>query len=147
MDRAGAKPYPCRYVITSKGVDQAPQFTMEIRDWKAGTGVAGADFTFTPPAGAKRMDIKDLKALKETSDLPENYRIGDSTMTKSSGTASSCCWPAWSACGTGSGQPALGHERLQHRHAGRSAGGASAHTGQRGGRGAAHDPALRSRRL
>ena len=32
----GANPYPCRYVITSKGVDQAPQFTMTIRDWKAG---------------------------------------------------------------------------------------------------------------
>ena len=34
----GQNPYPCRYVITSKGVDQAPQFTLEIRDWKAGAG-------------------------------------------------------------------------------------------------------------
>ena len=73
----GANPYPCRYVITSKGVDQAPQFTMEIRDWKAGADVAAADFTFTPPAGAKQLDVKDLQALKETSDLPENYRIGE----------------------------------------------------------------------
>jgi hypothetical protein len=73
----GKEPYPCRYVITSKGVDQAPQFTMEIRDWKAGAGVAGADFTFKPPAGAKKLDLKDLKALKETSDLPENYKTGD----------------------------------------------------------------------
>lgn len=72
----GKDPYPCRYVITSKGVDQAPQFTMEIRDWKAGSQLAGAGFGFTPPAGAKRMDVKDLAALKETSDLPENYRTG-----------------------------------------------------------------------
>jgi hypothetical protein len=72
----GAKPYPCRYVITSKGVDQAPQFTMEIRDWKAGADVAHADFSFRPPAGAKHMDVKDLEALKETSDLPENYKSG-----------------------------------------------------------------------
>jgi hypothetical protein len=71
----GAAPYPCRYVITSKDVDQAPQFTMEIRDWKAGAG-AGS-FTFTPPAGAKKMDIKDLETLKETSDLPENYKLGE----------------------------------------------------------------------
>jgi hypothetical protein len=73
----GKEPYPCRYVITSKGVDQAPQFTMEIRDWKSGTGAAGADFNFKPPPGAKQLDVKDLKALKETSDLPENYRTGE----------------------------------------------------------------------
>ena len=73
----GKEPYPCRYVITSKGVDQAPQFTMEIRDWKSGAGVAGSDFTFKPPAGARKLDVNDLKALKETSDLPENYRTGE----------------------------------------------------------------------
>lgn len=70
----GPVPHPCRYVITSKGVDQAPQFTMTIRDWKAG-GAAG-DFSFKPPEGATKLDLKDLETLKETSDLPENYRIG-----------------------------------------------------------------------
>jgi hypothetical protein len=70
----GPNPYPCRYVITSKGVDQAPQFTLEVRQWKAG-GAAG-NFSFTPPAGAKRMKAEDLPSLRDTSDLPENYRIG-----------------------------------------------------------------------
>jgi hypothetical protein len=64
-------------VITSKGVGQAPQFTLEIRDWKAGADAAASDFSFSPPAGAKRLDAKDLQALKETSDLPDNYRIGE----------------------------------------------------------------------
>ena len=73
----GKNPYPCRYVITSTGVDQAPQFTLTVRDWKAGADVAGTNFSFTPPAGAKRMDEKDLKDLKDTSDLPENYRLGE----------------------------------------------------------------------
>jgi hypothetical protein len=73
----GKNPYPCRYVITSKGVDQAPQFTMNIRDWKAGGSPAASTFTFTPPAGAKKLDAKDVEALKETSDLPENFRIGE----------------------------------------------------------------------
>ena len=73
----GPNPYPCRYVITTKGVDQAPQFTLVVRDWKAGAAVAGGDFTFTPPAGAKLLDAKDIKALKESSDLPENYKIGE----------------------------------------------------------------------
>jgi hypothetical protein len=63
-------------VITSKGVDQAPQFTLEVRDWKAGSSPAAADFTFTAPAGAKRLDAKDLESLKDTSDLPDNYKIG-----------------------------------------------------------------------
>ena len=70
----GATPYPCRYVITSKGVDQSPQFTLTVTDWKPGG--AGGKFTFTPPAGATKVDVKDLETLKETSDLPENYRIG-----------------------------------------------------------------------
>ena len=73
----GDQPYPCRYVITSKGVDQAPQFTMTIRDWKAGA-VGQGSYTFTPPAGAKKLDAKDLANLKETADLPENYKIGAS---------------------------------------------------------------------
>jgi len=72
----GKEPYPCRYVITSKGVDQAPQFTMEIRDWKSGAAAGQADYSFKPPAGATKMDVKDLETLKETSDLPENYKIG-----------------------------------------------------------------------
>lgn len=73
----GKNPYPCRYVITTKGIDQAPQFTITIRDWKAGAEVPAADFTFTAPAGAKKLDAKDLQALKEASDLPENYRLGE----------------------------------------------------------------------
>jgi hypothetical protein len=72
----GDQPYPCRYVITSTGVDQAPQFSMTIRDWKASAAASSSDYSFKPPAGATKMDIKDLETLKETSDLPENYRIG-----------------------------------------------------------------------
>jgi hypothetical protein len=73
----GGQPYPCRYVITSKHVDQAPQFTLEVRNWKAGGSPAASDFTFTPPPGAKKLDAKDLQALKESSDLPDNFKIGE----------------------------------------------------------------------
>ena len=67
----GDKPYPCRYVITSTGVDQAPQFTLEVHDWRTG---GSGNFTFTPPAGATKMDANDLEGLRDTADLPENYR-------------------------------------------------------------------------
>jgi len=72
----GANPYPCRYVITSKGVDQAPQFTLEVRDWKVGGGPGASDFTFAAPAGVKKLDAKDIESLKDTSDLPDNYKVG-----------------------------------------------------------------------
>ncbi len=72
----GKDPYPCRYVITSKGVDQAPQFTLEVREWRTGAGAGASGFSFTPPAGARRMKVEELKTLRETSDLPENYRTG-----------------------------------------------------------------------
>ena len=73
----GEKPYPCRYVITSKDVDQAPQFTMQIREWRSGAGAGAGSAAFTPPAGAKQLDIADLANLRETSDLPENFRTGE----------------------------------------------------------------------
>src|ERR1700730_12214057 len=31
----GARPYPCRYVITSKKVKGSPQYTLDIRAWNA----------------------------------------------------------------------------------------------------------------
>src|SRR3989337_3942354 len=53
----GARPYPCRYVITSKQVDQAPQYSVEIRAWKTGDEVAADDFSFKAPMDAKKMDV------------------------------------------------------------------------------------------
>jgi hypothetical protein len=72
----GARPYPCRYVITSKQVDQAPQYSVEIRDWKTGGEVATDDFGFKAPADAKKMDAKDLKDMKGADELPSNFAIG-----------------------------------------------------------------------
>ncbi|MDX0524268.1 DUF2092 domain-containing protein [Sinorhizobium medicae] len=69
----GAHPYPCRYVITSKEVDQGPQYSVQIRDWKTGNQVAVADFAFKNEAGAKKVDPKDLTDIDE---LPNHMAIG-----------------------------------------------------------------------
>ena len=45
----GERPYPCRYVITSKGVAQSPQYSIQIKDWKTGKEVASDDFGFKNP--------------------------------------------------------------------------------------------------
>ena len=72
----GERPYPCRYVITSKQVDQAPQYSVQIRDWKTGDEVATDDFSFKAPTDAKKMDVKDLKNMKGADELPSNFATG-----------------------------------------------------------------------
>jgi hypothetical protein len=61
----GERPYPCRYVITSKNVDQGPQYSVQVRDWKTGSEVAADDFVFKAPAGAKKVDPKQLVDIDE----------------------------------------------------------------------------------
>jgi hypothetical protein len=68
----GARPYPCRYVITSKPVDDGPQYSVRIRDWKTGNEVASDDFSFQNSANAKKMELSDL----DTDELPKNFAVG-----------------------------------------------------------------------
>jgi hypothetical protein len=69
----GDKPYPCRYVITAKGVDQAPQYSVQIRDWKTGNEVKHDDFAFANSTNARKIDIKDAG---DTDELPKQFRPG-----------------------------------------------------------------------
>ena len=73
----GNRPYPCRYVITSTQVDQAPQYSVQIRAWKAGSEVAPGDFSFNPPTEAKKMDVNDVKNMQGADELPSNFATGD----------------------------------------------------------------------
>ncbi len=70
----GERPYPCRYVISSKFMDGEPQYSIQARDWKTGDEVAATDFSFEPPKDAKKVDLKDLKGMDE---LPEHFQIGE----------------------------------------------------------------------
>ena len=73
----GSRPYPCRYDIATKVVAGGPGYSIQIRDWKTGSDIASGGFSFTPPPGARRVDVADLATLKDMSDLPSNFRIGD----------------------------------------------------------------------
>ena len=61
----GARPYPCRYVITSKKVTGWPQYTLDIRNWKAGTEVASDGFKLEIPSGAKQLIPGQIPDLDE----------------------------------------------------------------------------------
>lgn len=68
----GEHPYPCRYVITTKGVDLGPQYSVQISDWKTGEQVAADDFAFKAPADAKKVELKDLVDIDE---LPKQFSM------------------------------------------------------------------------
>jgi hypothetical protein len=61
----GNRPYPCRYVVTSTQVNRAPQYTIDIRDFKAGAQVAPDRFVFSAPAGAKKIDPSSFRDFDE----------------------------------------------------------------------------------
>jgi hypothetical protein len=69
----GNQPFPCRYVITSKLVAGAPQYSIQMHNWKTGGEVAHQDFVFNNSTNAKKIDIKDLP---EADDLPSNFVRG-----------------------------------------------------------------------
>jgi len=69
----GDRPYPCRYVITTKLLTGSPQYSIQIADWKAGAEVAAVDFGFKNSTDAKKMDLKDLP---DTDELPSIFAVG-----------------------------------------------------------------------
>ena len=70
----GDRPYPCKYVVTSKLVADGPQYSIETRNWKTGSDVEKGDFAFQNSTSAEKIELKDLQA--SLSELPENFKIG-----------------------------------------------------------------------
>lgn len=69
----GEHPYPCRYVITASQVDQSPQYSIQISDWKTGTDVVADDFGFKNTTNAKKVDLTKLADIDE---LPDHLAMG-----------------------------------------------------------------------
>jgi hypothetical protein len=69
----GKRPIPRKLVVTSKTLNNAPQYTLRIKDWKTGIKPAPNAFTFTPPAGAKKLSPN---ALIELDELPQGAKEG-----------------------------------------------------------------------
>ncbi|XHM74944.1 DUF2092 domain-containing protein (plasmid) [Mesorhizobium sp. ANAO-SY3R2] len=67
----GEHPYPCRYVITSTKVKGAPQYSVDISNWKTGAGAPSSDFTFKAPDGFKQVKPD---AIADTDELPALFK-------------------------------------------------------------------------
>ena len=65
----GARPVPRKYVITSKTLAGAPQYTLRIKDWKT-DAIADADaFVFKPPADTTKVALGS-SVMMEFDELP-----------------------------------------------------------------------------
>jgi hypothetical protein len=61
----GAQPIPRKMVITSKTMNSAPQYTLQVKEWKTDVTPSPEAFTFTPPAGAEKLSPEALVELDE----------------------------------------------------------------------------------
>lgn len=61
----GERPIPRKYVITSKAVAGAPQYTLRITEWKSDAEIAADAFEFKPPAEARKVEVEALSGIDE----------------------------------------------------------------------------------
>ena len=61
----GDKPLPMKYVITSKWVTAAPQYSIRFRDWDTNPRIDADQFSFSAPKGARKLDSIPVNALGE----------------------------------------------------------------------------------
>jgi hypothetical protein len=70
----GDKPYPCRFSITSRQVSGNPQYTVQVRNWKAPSGIVSVAYAFKNPTNAKKVELTDLQ--DKLNDLPGHFKTG-----------------------------------------------------------------------
>jgi hypothetical protein len=73
--QTGAQPIPRKYVITSKTLAGAPQYTLRIKDWKTDPIADANAFAFKPPEGAAKVDL-DSEEMAEFDEVPPGITEG-----------------------------------------------------------------------
>jgi hypothetical protein len=63
--RKGAEKVPCKFIITTKTMAAAPQYTVTITGWKAGQPVSDADLRFQPLPGERKVEPREMLGLDE----------------------------------------------------------------------------------
>lgn len=63
--QTGDRPLPLKYTITSKWQTAAPQYEMRLRDWNTNPQFKSDRFTFTAPAGARKLPALPANELDE----------------------------------------------------------------------------------
>lgn len=61
----GAEAIPRKFIITSKTIAAAPEYSVVVTSWKTGAKSDQSAFVFTPPSDAKKGALADLAGLDE----------------------------------------------------------------------------------
>jgi hypothetical protein len=69
----GARPIPRKYVITSKSIAAAPQYTIRVKEWRTDVQINADSFAFKPPQGATKVPADDFPRVDE---VPPGIVIG-----------------------------------------------------------------------
>jgi hypothetical protein len=70
---AGARPIPRKYIITSKTVTAAPQYTLRIKEWRTDAQTNANSFTFAPEPGTRQVAANEFPRADE---LPDGVVMG-----------------------------------------------------------------------
>ena len=63
--QTGDEPLPIKYVITSKWLTGAPQYSVRLSDWNLDPAIPAGRFDYSPPAGARRLDTLEVNEMGE----------------------------------------------------------------------------------
>ena len=63
--KTGAEPLPIKYVITTKWMTGAPQYSIRFRNWNTKPQIKSDQFTFVVPKGAKKLDAIAVSEMGE----------------------------------------------------------------------------------
>lgn len=69
----GDEPFPCRYVITTRDMAAAPQYSVQVRNWKTGSDVPKTNYSFQNTTDAQKVELVKLNI-----DLPDQFEEGES---------------------------------------------------------------------
>jgi hypothetical protein len=63
--QTGDKPLPMKYIITTKWLTGAPQFSVRLGDWNIDPEIPPGRFDFKPPPGVRRLESLKVNELGE----------------------------------------------------------------------------------
>lgn len=70
--KAGNEPLPLQYVITTKWMTGAPQYSVQLSNWNTKPTIAASEFKFVAPKGAQKLQVFPVDEAGEITGTQES---------------------------------------------------------------------------